>query len=267
MRTLLLCLLPFIALAVEPEPVLTLVGADGAPRPVPRSRLLAEARDVAVPDPHYDGRTFTYRAVPFARVARELGPVPPGATLRFVATDGFVANIPASRLLGPDAEKAGPWLAIEPPGQPWDDKRPGVTGGPFYLVWARPQAAAIQGEEWPYAVTRVEVGAAVATRFPLIVPDPKDAAANRGFAVFTTNCLPCHTMNGQGDARIGPDLNLPMNPTEYFRPEVLPRYLRDPQSVRRWDGARMPPFGKVLSDAQIEDVVAYLRHMAGRKPR
>jgi mono/diheme cytochrome c family protein len=260
-RLLFLLLLPLAARAAEPDPALTVVGG-GAERALPRSRLLAEARDVTVPDPH---GAATYRAVPFAQVVAGLQ-VPPDASFKFVATDGFVAVIPASRLLGPAAEKAGPWIAIEPPGRPWPQKHPGVTGGPFALVWAHPEAEGVTSEEWPYAVARIELGEPLEKRYPGLVPAASASAeARRGFQVFATSCLPCHALDGQGEARIGPDLNRPMNPTEYFRPEVLPKYIRDPRSVRTWPTAVMP--AQPLDDRQIADVIAYLAYMAARKTR
>ena len=45
---------------------------------------------------------------------------------------------------------------------------------------------------------------------PALVP------ARDGQIVFVNKCLTCHTMNNAGSASAGPDLNLPMNPTEYF---------------------------------------------------
>ena len=71
-------------------------------------------------------------------------------------------------------------------------------------------------------------------------------------------------MNGGGASEMGPDLNRPMNPTEYFQPAALRRYLRDPASVRSWPEQRMPGFApEQLSEAELEAVIAYLAHMAG----
>jgi mono/diheme cytochrome c family protein len=47
---------------------------------------------------------------------------------------------------------------------------------------------------------------------------PPDDPAWRGQAVFIVQCLACHRMNSGGVAQVGPDLNLPANPTEYFQP-------------------------------------------------
>ena len=57
-----------------------------------------------------------------------------------------------------------------------------------------------------------------------------------------------------------------MNPTEYFQPAILPRYPRDPSSVRAWGDQQMPGFAPdVLSDQDLDAIVAYLGHMAGRR--
>ncbi|KAF1027769.1 MAG: hypothetical protein GAK37_02368 [Pseudomonas sp.] len=102
-----------------------------------------------------------------------------------------------------------------------------------------------------------------------MLPDPKLAAndpVNQGFALFQKNCLACHRLNGAGDAQVGPDLNIPYNPTEYFGAGFLKRYIRDPQSLRHWPQAKMPAFtDTVLPDGELDLLVSYLQHMAGRK--
>ncbi len=57
--------------------------------------------------------------------------------------------------------------------------------------------------------------------------------------------------------------DLPLNPTEYFKEAVLPRYIRNPKSIRSWEGSRMPGFGpETFSEEDIANVVAYLKEMA-----
>jgi mono/diheme cytochrome c family protein len=66
---------------------------------------------------------------------------------------------------------------------------------------------------------------------------------------------------------MGPDLNRPMNPTEYFQPAALRRYLRDPTSVRAWPEQKMPDFTpQQISDGEMAALIAYLEHMAARRP-
>ena len=65
---------------------------------------------------------------------------------------------------------------------------------------------------------------------------------------------------------MGPDLNLPMNPTEYFKEGIFEKYVRNPDSVRKWNGQRMPSFPEeVLTDEELAQVHRYLEFMARRK--
>ncbi|MCY1450658.1 hypothetical protein D9M71_674840 [compost metagenome] len=185
-----------------------------------------------------------------------------------MADDGFAAELPAAALL--DAPGSRAWLAVEDPAAPWPPLgKAGRSAGPFYLVWTHPAAEQIGPEQWPFRMVRLRVLAPVAERFPALRPDPGLAAddpVNLGFAQFQKHCLACHRLNRQGDAAFGPDLNVPYNPTEYLRSDLLRRYIRDPQALRHWPQARMPGFSEsALSEAQLDHLLAYLRHMAGRK--
>lgn len=225
-----------------------------------------DARTIDIPADVAFQRPMRYRAVPLKAL---LDGITPADQLQFVASDGFAAEIPAALIFGQRGGNA--WLAIEDPAQPWP-ALPGAHGraGPFYVVWTHPAAAGVGPEQWPYQLASIRRMDSVAQRFPAIVPDPALPASSevrRGFVVFQHTCFACHTINGEGDARLGPDLNLPHNPTEYLRADLLRAYIRDPQSLHRWPQARMPGFDRhALSDADLDAVLAYLRHMAGRKP-
>ncbi|MHC8340173.1 c-type cytochrome [Pseudomonas sp. HLT2-19-2] len=210
-------------------------------------------------------RDMSYRAVP---VAALLTGIKPEDHLQAVALDGFAAELSAAPLLNTQGARA--WLAIEESTKPWPALSEGKPGaGPFYLVWTDPQAGDISPEQWPFQVASIKRMAPVAERFPALLPDPTlkvDDPVNKGFALFQKNCLACHRLNGAGDAQFGPDLNIPFNPTEYFGADFLKRYIRDPQSLRQWSQAKMPGFpATVLPDGDLEMLVGYLKHMAGRK--
>jgi mono/diheme cytochrome c family protein len=230
-------------------------------------QLLArsDARTISIPNDVAFKQAMRYRAVPLKALL--VGASADDALL-FVATDGFAVEIPAALLLRAHGSEA--WLAIEEPAHPW----PLVTeskgrAGPFYVVWTDPQAMKISPEQWPYQLATIRQLSPVAERFPAIRPDAalkSDSAVRRGFEVFQRTCFACHTLNDQGDARLGPDLNMPHNPTEYLREDLLRAYIRDPQSLRHWPQARMPGFDRqTISDADLDALLAYLRHMAGRK--
>lgn len=226
----------------------------------------ADVRTIIVPEDVTFHRTMHYRAVPLMALLED---VSVDDYLQFVASDGFTAEIPAVLIMKQHGSKA--WLAVEDPARAWPvlGKADG-DAGPFYIVWTHPQAAGISPEQWPYKLTMIRKLGDIATRFPAILPDPAlppDSEVRRGFALFQHTCFACHTMNGEGDARLGPDLNLPHNPTEYLRGDLLRAFIRNPQSLRRWPQAKMTGLDRqALSDAELDAVLAYLRHMAGRKP-
>lgn len=264
-RFVLGCLLLFCA-GLASAATLTLDTGTG-PRKLTTEQLLARAdvRDIQVQGDVSYHRDTRYRAVPLKAL---LAGVPADAHLQFVALDGFAAEVPASLVL--DGYGAEAWLAIEPPGAPWPplgNDKPGA--GPFYLVWLHPEAGHVGPEQWPYQVATIRVLASPTARFPAMQPAASLAAnapARRGFAVFQRNCISCHTLNGEGDAKLGPDLNIPHSPTEYLRGDMLRTLVRNPQDLRHWPQAKMPGFDrKVLSDADLDDLVAYLKHMAKRK--
>jgi len=239
----------------------------GTPRQWNSAELLSlpQVREISIEQDVSYKRPMRYRAVPLATL---LPDIKADDHLQAVALDGFAAEMPAAPLLQDGPARA--WLAIEDPATPWPALGKGKpSAGPFYLVWTDPQASGIRPEQWPFQIATIRRLAAVEQRFPALLPDPKLAAndpVRQGFALFQQNCLACHRLNGAGDAQFGPDLNLPHNPTEYFQPAFLRQYIRDPQSLRQWPQARMPGFTEsVLNEQELDALLAYLRHMAGRK--
>ncbi|CAI3797231.1 hypothetical protein GLGCALEP_01752 [Pseudomonas sp. MM221] len=225
-----------------------------------------QARDISVEQDVSYKRPMHYRAVPLAML---LEGVSPDDHLQAVALDGFAAEMPAAPLLQQGPAQA--WLAVEDPEKPWPALGKGKpSAGPFYLVWTQPQASGIRPEQWPFQISTLRKLATVETRFPALQPDPKlptDSPVRQGFALFQQNCMACHRLNGAGDAQMGPDLNVPHNPTEYFQPGYLRTLIRNPQSLRQWPQAKMPGFDEsVLSEQELDALLAYLSHMKSRKP-
>src|SRR5260370_36818613 len=106
--------------------------------------------------------------------------------------------------------------------------------------------------KWPYQVVSLSVQVAPAKRGLSLAVDPMLPPihpARDGQTILVSKCFACHTMNQAGSASAGPDLNLPMNPTEYFTDAGLRALIRDPRSVRVWPEQRMPGFAEEnLSD-------------------
>lgn len=263
MRTLILLSLSLLSLAGHAAQLDIQLGANS--RSWSSEQLLdhPQARDIEIAEDVAYKRTMHYRAVPLSAL---LDGVTAGDHLQAVAADGFAAELPAAPLLASQGARA--WLAVEDASKPWPALGKGKpSAGPFYLVWSDPAASHIGPEQWPFQVVRIRQLDSVEQRFPALLP--ASAASDQvraGFAQFQKNCMACHRLNGAGDSAFGPDLNIPHNPTEYFTGDFLRQYIRDPQSLRRWPQGRMPGFSEqALSTAELEQLIAYLAHMAQRK--
>jgi mono/diheme cytochrome c family protein len=259
-----------MSLCVSPLAGAELTIEVGSQRTLTTEELLArpDATTIEVPGDATYQRTMRYRAVPL-RGLLGVDRMPADQDLQVIATDGFVTNLPAGLVFPGSSEGSVPWLAIEPPDRPWPPTSGGLDIGPFYLVWVDAAASGVLREQWPYQVSALRAVPAHADRWPQLAVSeevPADSPVRAGEKLFATQCMVCHLMNGAGDAKVGPDLNLPRNPTEYFQPWALRAYIRDPASIRDWPDMRMPGFGEdAMSDADLDAIIAYLGHMVSRR--
>lgn len=236
------------------------------------------SRDALLHDPHLTSVTvedqnlkhrLTFKAIPVTALFRGQA-VSPEASATTAASDGYVSHLPMRLLLGDRADGPRAWLAVEDPAAPWPTLK-GQDIGPFRLIWTAPPAKASVVNEslWTYSIVRIDIAALPGERFAAIRPAaglPADGPVMRGFATFQRVCFSCHTLNRAGDANLGPDLNVPYSPVEYLGDEKLRHLIRDPQSLRWWPNARMSAIDeKTLSDAQLNDLLAYFHHMTKRK--
>ncbi|MGB7480459.1 MAG: c-type cytochrome [Burkholderiaceae bacterium] len=253
--------------AAAAEPVLEITH-QGQTRHYSRTQLLAHPalRTIEIPADVAYKRPMLFRALPLSELLPQLGSA---NSVRFVARDGFAATIPAPLLRGgPDTHA---WLAVEPAKAPWPAlKLGGPSAGPFYLVWTGADKMGISPEQWPYQILRIADSQPLTERFPQLLPQGTPAPNRpewRGLQAFTVHCAACHQLNGGGDAQLGPDLNRPFSPVEYFQEPFLRRLIRDPAAVRDWSQRHMPGFAPhILPESELDDLLAYFRHMAAQRP-
>ena len=263
----LLCLLSGSMAGAQTEPMLK-VGA----KSYAVSELLKRPELEAITvkhDPAYGGRELKYQAIGAAALFAETN-LRDDDVMQVRCLDGFVASISKERIMRTGPGQSLAYIAIENPKSKWPDlplKPSSGSAGPFYLVWLRPELSGILQEEWPYQIVAFEVKGRLRELYPRIFPKhQEEARVARGLKLFQQTCFACHTMNHEGPSQVGPDLNLPLNPTEYLKESVLPRYIRNPKSIRSWEGSKMPGFGpETFSDEDIANVVAYLSEMAFEK--
>jgi len=219
----------------------------------------------------YRGQTRTFSAVAAATLLACVE-LPRDARVEFIASDGYTANLSATELLNTAPDRAIAYLAVEDPAAPW----PGTGGspespGPFALIWKDPHLSGIGREQWPYKFDQIVVKGQLASAYPALVPEanaPEFERLQSGLTVFVENCMACHQLNRIGPGVLGPDLNYPLSPTQYFKEGILRQYIRDPQSVRAHPRSAMGPFpASMISAAHLDDLILYLNYMAERQSK
>lgn len=268
---LLLCI--FVS-AFAAEPTITIdVPSKGIVKTYTRHDLLGKANKESLDmrdTPVYIGQDMHYIVVPVAVLFEQMD-IKDDALIQFKTQDGFSAPVNTKNLLNRDPKGAIAYIAIEDENNKWPTlkNKKGETAGPFYLIWKNPQLSDVREEEWPYQLSGFQVKSTLKEIYPNIFPDPslaKTSGVNKGFKIFTQNCFACHTMNKQGESQIGPDLNVPHSPTEYFKEPYLRMLIRDPQHLRFWPQGKMRGFSeKVLSNKELDDLISYLKHMSQHK--
>lgn len=172
------------------------------------------------------------------------------------ALDGY-----ASPVSGEVLTRAGAFLAIDDIGydgwEPIGDKR--ADPAPLYVVW-HGEDRSPERFPWPWALTRVRIAELGDEYEAVELPARASARARRGHELFLARCIRCHAINRAG-GRVGPELNVPRNITEYRPASQIIAFIRDPQSFRY----SAMPANPDLTDRQLGDLLAYLRAMKNRK--
>jgi mono/diheme cytochrome c family protein len=244
------------------EPALRFERPGVEPRSVSAGELRAACKTetVEVDDPYYERRK-RFLAWPLRCVLeRGLGALDADFAAQDVllrALDGYTRASDGAVLLEP-----GGYVAFADADRPAGGFDPidyrQADPAPFYLVWKGAGESDVVRYPWPYQLAEIAV-VRVEDRFPHALPPGAQAgsAAARGFAVFRRSCLQCHAINGDG-GRVGPELNVPQSIVEY-RPEAqLRAFIRYPGQFRY----TQMPANPQLSDADLDALLAYFRHMS-----
>jgi mono/diheme cytochrome c family protein len=222
-------------------------------------------------DPAYGDRKMTYAAVPLNDIFEGIN-LDAISTMSFKCLDGFSGAISKTRAFNKNPSGSIAYIAIESEDKKWSklsENKP-TTPGPFYLIWDHPEKSKIMTDEWPFQLAGLELSEVpFEDQFPKTQPDTSvshNDPIRKGYATFMTTCFACHSINGDGGLKIGPDLNIPFSPTEYLQPKFFMTLVRNPQNLRKWEQARMPGFKPAdLSDDDLKNIWAYLSHMSTKK--
>lgn len=175
----------------------------------------------------------------------------------FTSMDGYSPNMDAAVL-----KKHRAYLVFQEHNKPFDKVMQGkskVDPGPFYVVWE--EGLKLEHEvPWPYQVVKIEA-VDFKAKYPKVFPKSPTEAELKGFNLFKAQCLRCHSVNLQG-GDVGPELNIPKNVTEYWDVKDLREFIPRPSRFRA--KSKMPDI-PTLSEADVDNIVAYLKKMKSQK--
>lgn len=83
------------------------------------------------------------------------------------------------------------------------------------------------------------------------------SAQTGGKNIFTSKCAICHGPDGRGNTSIGRNLNI----ADLHSPDVQKMSDADLKTVITNGKNKMPPFKGKLTDAQMSDVISYIREL------
>ncbi|MDD5461967.1 MAG: cytochrome c [Methylococcales bacterium] len=135
-----------------------------------------------------------------------------------------------------------------------------MTPAPFYLVWPKKNLDEWR-YPWPFQLVSLSLQSAK-SYFGAAAPAHADARINKGFALFSRYCIRCHSINLSG-GKVGPELNIPKNITEYFKEEELDKFILNAAAYRA--GTKMPNFENIITADEARDIVLYLKQMRSEK--
>jgi cytochrome c2 len=258
MKLIILFLLSLPLVSVAADQKVELIGPNkSTSMSVDALRSRMKIHTVSIDDPIYNSKKtfdgFLLSEV-LAQVTHNNEPLD---EIVFISSDGYSPNMSADVL-----KKHNAYLVYQEHDKPFEKVTQGkakLDPGPFYVVWE--EGRKLQHEvPWPYQVVKIEA-VDFKKKFPKTFPNKATASELKGFGLFKSQCVRCHSINLEG-GDVGPELNIPKNITEYWDSKILKEFIRHPSKFRA--KSKMPDIS-ILTDADVGDLIAYFKKMKSQK--
>lgn len=188
--------------------------------------------------------------------------------VELISKDNFHVYVPSAKIMDCRKSASIAMLAIEPASKwPVIDNHTGTTAGPYEVIWLNPERSYISNEYWAWSVVAIKITEKLDYKKVLAPPKTTKSSLINGYQLYISHCEGCHSINHIGKSTIGPDLNCPKNPLEYY-PELsqLKKFIRDPKSLRSLPQGRMSGSDiKSLSDNDLSALIEFFSYMNTNK--
>lgn len=172
----------------------------------------------------------------------------------FLCKDGYSASVPFYQLLNHKGYLTNKDIEAE---SQWEEGFNELFS-PYYLVWNLKKDD--HNHNFPYGITQIKISN---SKTEYLDAQPLDGSDNvlKGFNIYKKKCIKCHSINLAG-GNVGPELNIPMNITEYWDKNHLEKFILNPSKYRY--NSKMPAMTE-LNKEDSKLVVEYLSYMAKNK--
>jgi len=218
-------------------------------------------------DRAYPNKIMHHQAIPLCKLLAPFH-VKKQDWIELISKDDFHVYVPAIKIMDCSKNASTAMLAIEPKTKwPAIANHHGETAGPYEVIWLHPERSNVPNEYWAWSLVAIKVTGKLDDKDVLPLPKTTNPALINGYTTYISQCEACHRMNRIGKSSIGPDLNCPKNPLEYY-PDiaVLKKFIRDPQSVLALPKRRMAGVdSKSLSDEDLNNLIQFFAYMKTEK--
>jgi mono/diheme cytochrome c family protein len=218
-------------------------------------------------DRAYPNKTLHHHAIPLCKLLASFN-VGESDIVELIAQDNFHVYVPSAKIMDCSKNASMAMLAIEPESK-WQviNNHTGTTAGPFEVIWLHPERSYISNEYWAWSVVAIKISPKLDYKNVLAPPKTKNPSLTKGYNLYISHCEGCHTLNHEGKSLIGPDLNCPKNPWDYYpKISILKKFIREPKSVRTLPKGRMSGSDvESLSENDLNDLIKFFAYMNTKK--
>ncbi len=138
----------------------------------------------------------------------------------------------------------------------------------LWSPWSHPDESEVNGMKRGRIFAVLLLGVNLAWVLPVFAQAPTPSAYERGKTLYETHCAVCHGVDGRADTPLGRMLN--PRPRNFADPVEMARLTVDRiyQAIKEGrPGTAMAPWGQVLTETQIGDVIDYIHTLASPSGR